>query len=182
VYPYQPDGVWESLAITKERDFSYPESQGSDLYRRSLYTFWRRTVGPSNMFDASNRQACRVRASQTSTPLHALTTLNDPTWIEASRVLAAELLQNAPSIDIPLQQAFRRTTLRSPTESELDLLRSMYLRQVELYRQQPELGRPLWSTGKFPAPPIPDDKLPEASALATVCLAIFNLDESLNRE
>jgi hypothetical protein len=182
VYPYQPDGVWESLAITKERDFTYPESQGSDLYRRSLYTFWRRTVGPSNMFDASNRQACRVRASQTSTPLHALTTLNDPTWIEAARVLAAELMHNAPSIDIPLQKAFRRTTLRFPTESELDLLRSMYLRQVELYRQQPDLGRPLWSTGKFPAPSIPDDKLPEASALATVCLAIFNLDESLNRE
>jgi hypothetical protein len=182
VYPYQPDGVWESLAITKERDFTYPESQGSDLYRRSLYTFWRRTVGPSNMFDASNRQACRVRASQTSTPLHALTTLNDPTWIEAARVLAAELMQQAGSIDSLLQQAFRRTTLRLPTESELNLLRSMYLRQVELYRQQPDLGRSLWSIGKFPAPSIADDKLPEASALATVCLAIFNLDESLNRE
>ncbi|HCP13633.1 MAG TPA: hypothetical protein DIT89_14970, partial [Planctomycetaceae bacterium] len=61
VYPYQPDGIWESLAITKERDFTYPASSGNDLYRRSLYTFWRRTVGPANMFDASNRQACRVR-------------------------------------------------------------------------------------------------------------------------
>ena len=88
VYPYQPDNVWEPLAITKERDFTYPASQGSDLYRRSLYTFWRRTVAPANMFDASNRQACRVRSSNTSTPLHALTTLNDPTWVEAARVLA----------------------------------------------------------------------------------------------
>ena len=88
VYPYQPDGIWESLAITKERDFTYPASSGSDLYRRSLYTFWRRTVGPANMFDASNRQTCRVRQSTTSTPLHALTTLNDPTWVEAARVLA----------------------------------------------------------------------------------------------
>ena len=88
VYPYQPDGIWEALAITKERDFTYPASTGKDLYRRSLYTFWRRTVGPANMFDAANRQTCRVRNAITSTPLHALTTLNDPTWVEAARVLA----------------------------------------------------------------------------------------------
>ena len=62
VYPYQPDAIWEALAITKERDFTYPASSGKDLYRRSLYTFWRRTVGPANMFDASNRQTCRVRS------------------------------------------------------------------------------------------------------------------------
>ena len=88
VYPYQPDQVWEALAITKERDFTYPASSGPDLYRRSLYTFWRRTVNPANMFDASSRQTCRVRPSTTSTPLHALTTLNDPTWVEAARALA----------------------------------------------------------------------------------------------
>ena len=88
VYPYQPDAIWEALAITKERDFTYPASTGKDLYRRSLYTFWRRTVGPANMFDASNRQTCRVRSGTTSTPLHALTTLNDPTWVEAARALA----------------------------------------------------------------------------------------------
>ena len=72
VYPYQPVGVWESLAITKERDFTYPASHGNDLYRRSLYTFWRRTLGPANMFDASTRQTCRVRTAITDTPLHAL--------------------------------------------------------------------------------------------------------------
>ena len=86
VYPYQPDAIWEALAITKERDFTYPASSGADLYRRSLYTFWRRTVSPANMFDASSRQACRVRLATTSTPLHALTTLNDPTWVEAARL------------------------------------------------------------------------------------------------
>src|SRR4029078_13417409 len=80
VYPYQPEEIWEPLAITKERDFTYPASHGADLYRRSLYTFWRRTVSPANMFDAANRQTCRVRTAVTSTPLHALTTLNDATW------------------------------------------------------------------------------------------------------
>lgn len=68
VYPYQPDAVWETLAITKERDFTYPASSGSDLYRRSIYTFWRRTIGPVNMFDSSSRQSCKVRSIPTSTP------------------------------------------------------------------------------------------------------------------
>ena len=93
VYPYQPDEIWEALAITKERDFTYPASSGNDLYRRSLYTFWRRTVSPANMFDASNRQTCRVRSTTTSTPLHALTTLNDPTWVEAARMLAQQSMK-----------------------------------------------------------------------------------------
>ena len=61
VYPYQPKGIWDGLAITNERDFTYPQSKGADLYRRSLYTFWRRTVAPANMFDASTRQTCKVR-------------------------------------------------------------------------------------------------------------------------
>ena len=87
VFPYQPEKVWEALAVNKNRNFDYPKSEGDDLYRRSLYTFWRRTIGPVNMFDSSNRQACRVKPGRTSTPLHALTTLNDPTWVEASPIV-----------------------------------------------------------------------------------------------
>src|SRR6185295_8701729 len=108
VYPYQPDDVWEALAITKERDFTYPASTGTDLYRRSMYTFWRRTVSPANMFDTSNRQTCRVRLATTSTPLHALTTLNDPTWVEAARVLAEQSYKAAGDLDGRLTHAFRR--------------------------------------------------------------------------
>ena len=108
VYPYQPPGIWETLAITKERDFSYPQSSGSDLYRRSLYTFWRRTVGPADLFDASSRQTCRVRAGVTCTPLHALTTLNDVAWVEASRVLAERAMTASPGADARLTIAYRR--------------------------------------------------------------------------
>jgi hypothetical protein len=89
VYPYQPDKVWESLAITNERDFTYPASHGPDLWRRSLYTFWRRTVQPTNFFDTSQRQNCRVRVPVTGSPLHALVTLNDPTYVEAARAIGA---------------------------------------------------------------------------------------------
>ncbi len=89
---------------------------GNDLYRRSLYTFWRRTVGPANMFDASNRQTCRVRSTTTSTPLHALTTLNDPTWVEAARLLARHSMKASHDLDGRLTYAFRRVICRKPTD------------------------------------------------------------------
>ena len=112
VYPYQPGDIWEALAITKERDFTYPASFGPDLYRRSIYTFWRRTVSPANMFDTANRQTCRVRQSPTSTPLHALTTLNDPTWVEAARVLAENAIKSDAELDSQLRYAARRVLSR----------------------------------------------------------------------
>lgn len=180
VYPYQPDGIWESLAITKERDFTYPTSSGSDLYRRSLYTFWRRTVGPANMFDAANRQTCRVRSSPTSTPLHALTTLNDPTWVEASRILAEKCIKHSPSLDARLTHAFRQVVSRSIKDQELGLLRQAYERQIAFYRNDVEAAKALLAVGSSKR----DESLEiwEHAALASVCRLILNLDESLTRE
>ena len=85
VKPYQPAGIWEEFSFGQIR---YQQDRGPSLYRRSLYTFWRRTVGPTNLFDASMRQVCEVKPTRTNTPLHALVTLNDVTFAEASRVLA----------------------------------------------------------------------------------------------
>jgi hypothetical protein len=180
VYPYQPDQIWEALAITKERDFTYPASHGPDLYRRSLYTFWRRTVSPANMFDTANRQTCTVRAGQTSTPLHALTTLNDPTWVEAARVLAEKSLQAAGDLDGRLTHAFRRVLGRKPTGYDLDALKRMHGRQLEVYSTAPDAATQLLAVGESPR----DQSLDPAAhaALTTVCLAIFNLDEALTRE
>jgi hypothetical protein len=180
VYPYQPDEIWEALAITKERDFSYPQSQGSDLYRRSLYTFWRRTVSPANMFDAANRQTCRVRTSTTCTPLHALTTLNDPTWVEGARVLAAAAIKASPDVDGRLTHAFRRVVSRVPTDFDLVALRRMLSRQREFYAADPAAAKALVSVGASAK----DESLDpvDHAALTAVCLAIFNLDEALTRE
>lgn len=180
VYPYQPDAVWEPLAITKERDFTYPTSIGANLYRRSLYTFWRRTVGPANMFDASNRQACRVRISTTSTPLHALTTLNDPTWVEAARVLAQRVLQTNPQLDAQLTEAFRRVVCRLPTDIDLGHLRKAYDRQLTIYRDDPDAARALLNVGATQT----DKALNpvQHAALTAICLGILNLDEALTRE
>jgi hypothetical protein len=180
VYPYQPDAVWEPLAITKERDFTYPISTGKDLYRRSLYTFWRRTVGPANMFDASNRQTCRVRSATTSTPLHALTTLNDPTWVEAARVLAGRTLQESDKLDEQLASAFRRVLCRAATGSELNRLRAAYEKQLAIYRADPAAAKAVLAVGASPRDTAID--VSEHAALTMLCLGIFNLDEALTRE
>ena len=180
VYPYQPDDIWESLAITKERDFTYPASHGDDLYRRSLYTFWRRTVGPANMFDTSNRQACRVRSTPTSTPLHALTTLNDPTWVEASRVLAERCCKASSDVDSRLTRAFRQVLGRAPTERDRAILTRAYEKQFLLYSADADAAKALLSVGEATR----DESLNSAehAAMTAVCLAILNLDEALTRE
>lgn len=179
VYPYQPKGIWDGLAITLERDFTYPQSTGPDLYRRSLYTFWRRTVAPGNMFDASSRQACTVRASLTSTPLHALTTLNDVTWVEAARVLAQSVMNGCcPSNQF--SEAFRRVCARRPTPAESKILKASYERALKAYQADPQRAKDLLAVGETPT----DPKLDRAklAAFASVCLAIYNLDEALTRE
>ena len=180
VYPYQPDGIWESLAITKERDFTYPASSGNDLYRRSLYTFWRRTVGPANMFDASNRQTCRVRQSTTSTPLHALTTLNDPTWVEAARVLAEHSMKHSTVAADQIAFAFRKVLGRSPRDKELVTLEKAMHKQLAFYSEDTVAAKAFVEVGNTPRDTALD--LPKHAALSAVCLAILNLDEAMTRE
>jgi len=180
VFPYQPEKVWEALAVDKKRNFDYPKSVGDDLYRRSLYTFWRRTIGPVNMFDSSNRQACRVKPGQTSTPLHALTTLNDPTWVEASRVLAQKVMREKEALDERLQYAFRLITAGRPSSSNLEILGDIYEEQLEVFMENPNEARQLLSVGESKR-----DKqlsLAEHAALTTTCLGILNLDQALSRE
>ena len=180
VYPYQPTGIWDTLAITKERDFTYPASSGTDLYRRSLYTFWRRTVGPANMFDASSRQACRVRAGTTNTPLHALTTLNDATWNEAARVLAANLLRDLPDDTARQDRLFEMVLARKPAPSEKAALGKMLHNQMTHFAGDPTAAKKATSAGSAPR----DEKLDATrwAAWTQVCLAVYNLDEALTRE
>jgi hypothetical protein len=181
VYPYQPKGIWDGLAITNERDFTYPQSKGADLFRRSLYTFWRRTVSPSNMFDASVRNTCKVRLTLTSTPLHALTTLNDVTWVEAGRALAEHVLKEAGSSpDARLTEAFRRVCARRPSSDELAILRRSLNRALAAYKADPKAAEAFLKSGESPRDTRIDAT--EHAAYAGVCLAIYNLDEALTRE
>ncbi len=180
VYPYQPDRVWEPLAITKERDFTYPASHGNDLYRRSLYTFWRRTIAPANMFDASQRQSCRVRSVTTNSPLAALTTLNDPTWVEAARALAQRIMRETSDAHARLDRAFARVLGRDPTAVERDLLTDLLKRQHAHYAGDAHAATALLAQGESPRDETLD--LTQHAALTMACLAILNLDEALTRE
>jgi mono/diheme cytochrome c family protein len=179
VYPYMPPAPWESLAITKERDFTYPTSKGADLYRRSLYTFWRRTIAPVNLFDTSARQACRVRVSTTSSPLHALTMLNDPTWVEASRALAQRVWP-AGDDATRLARAYQLVLGRAPTGREPALLADLLAHQRAIYAAAPQAATALLAHGESPRDPaIP---AAEHAALTAACLALFNLDAAITRD
>ncbi len=178
VYPYQPEGMWLEFSYDK---FSYTPSSGDDLYRRSLYTFWRRTVAPPNMFDAANRQTCTVRGGGTNTPLHALTTLNDPTFVEASRIWAERIIReggNDPTSR--LRWAFHQATAHQPSDTELTLLTGAQTKAHEHFKNHPEAAAELLSIGEKPA----DKKLDpiEVASYTHVAQLILNLDEVLVKE
>src|SRR5205823_8132739 len=122
VKPYQPPGLEKELHGTEDQ----PHDHGPNLYRRSLYTYWKRTVAPPGLmtFDAANRETCVVRESRTNTPLQALNLLNDVTYVEAARVLAERVLNGGKSDIANLRQMFRLATGRQPTDRELTVLRT----------------------------------------------------------
>jgi hypothetical protein len=132
------------------------------------------------MFDASQRQTCKVRSAVTSTPLHALTTLNDPTWAEAARVLAARSFEAGSNLDARITFAFRRVLGRKPCGGDLELLRKAFEKQRKIYETDGTAAAELIKVGA--APVAENLSKPEYAALSAVCLALFNLDETLTRE
>lgn len=181
VYPYQPSGIWDGLSITKERDFTYPQSKGNALHRRSLYTFWRRTAAPGNMFDASSRTICSVKPSLTNTPIHALITLNDITWNEAARALAIRVMQETPTNDTQaqLRRAWLRVCSREPVAKELEILMRSFETARKEFSADPAAANRYLSHGEA-ARDVPADPV-YVAALSAVCLSILNLDEALTR-
>lgn len=134
VYPRQPEGLWEEFSFGK---ISYPvQKEASQLYRRSLYSFFRRTSAPPNLFDMSARQVCIVKPSITNTPLHALVTLNDETWLDASRELARRMISEGGSTpQSRVSLAFELTTARKPASRELELLVRGYVKSMNEFQK-----------------------------------------------
>ncbi len=175
VNPYQPAGVWAEATFGNKK---YEQGHGDQLYRRSLYTYWRRIVGPTVFFDAAKRQTCSVKPGRTNTPLHALTTLNDITYVEAARALAQRVLErDDASVEQRLTMAFRLGTSRRPTAEELEILRRRWERLQQHYAQVPEEAAQLLAIGESTRNEQLD--LIEHAAYTGVCSLILNLDEAL---
>ena len=175
VKTYQPPGIWEEATFGNKR---YQQDKGDALYRRSLYVYWRRIVGPTLFFDTSARQTCTVKSVITNTPLHALATLNDVTYVEAARALAQNAMKEAQGDAERLAFAFRRVTARKPTDTEARLLAASLEKQRTLYRADKDAALKLLKMGDSPR----EEKLDavEQASLTATCLVILNLDESLS--
>jgi len=174
VMPYQPAGLWEQSGTGK----TYTQDHGDKLYRRSLYTFWRRTAPPPSMltFDAVTREVCTANRETTATPLQALVLLNDPQFIEAARVLGQKLLQRHPGDEgARVRDAFRSLTGRVPDEMETAALRRLLAEQRDFYAKDPGAAKQILALGESKW----DETLPPAELAATTMLvsAVMNHDE-----
>jgi len=184
VYPYQPKGLWEEMAFGG--GFSgqtYTQSTGEDLYRRSMYTVWKRTVPPPSLttFDAPDREKCTARRTITNTPLQALVLLNDPTYVEASRVLAEKTLSQAgrdPQKRIDF--AFRLATDRKPQPEERAVLLALAREELVEYRRDKTSAMKLIGVGETKPNPKLDPA--ELAAWTTVTSTILNMDETITKE
>ncbi|MBX3745624.1 MAG: PSD1 domain-containing protein [Verrucomicrobiae bacterium] len=185
VSPYQPEGLWEELSMREDsKNFSaqfFVQSTGEDLYRRSMYTFWKRSSPPPQMttFDAPDRETCTVRRPRTNTPLQALILLNDPTYIEASRKLAERLLARPGSDAERVAHAFRLATARLPSPSEQAILLRILDEQRAHYRAHPRAAEDLLSNGEAPRDLTLDSA--ELAAWTMLSSAILNLDETVTK-
>jgi len=179
VKPYQPEGLWEDVSV--ERRDKYVVDSGPDAYRRSMYTFWKRTCPPPSMsaFDAPDRETCVLRRARTNTPLQALVLLNDPTYVEAARKLA-ERIQSAGTIPAEkLREAFRVVLSRLPSETEVTVLTGIYQRALARFTAQPELAAKLLAIGQSPR----DERYDPVTIAAwtAVMTTLLNLDEAISK-
>ncbi len=179
VKPYQPDGYLTALNFPKRE---YSASHGAGLYRRGVYTFWQRTfLHPSlATFDAPSREECTVNRSNSNTPLQALVLLNDPTYVEAARALAQNMLKDGGSTFANrIAWAFERTVNRPPTADEQRVLDQLYRHNLARFRASPASARQLISVGEAPA--LKKASPASLAAMTTVARAILNLHETITR-
>ena len=179
VRPYQPEGLWEDVSV--ERRDKYVPDVGEGLYRRSMYTFWKRTCPPPGMatFDAPDREFCLVRRARTNTPLQALVLLNDPTFVEASRKLAERCLTAGSDVDTRIDLAFRLVLSRQPDQAERATIKEILDEATKAFTEEPAAAEEYLTIGASPR----DVTLPpvELAAWSAVMSVLLNLDEAISK-
>ncbi|AMV18782.1 PSD1 and planctomycete cytochrome C domain-containing protein [Planctomyces sp. SH-PL14] len=183
VNPYQPEGIWEAIAFASSDTNKYVRDNGEALYRRSMYTFWKRTSPPPSMmaFDAPSRETCTARRARTNTPLQALVLMNDEQYVEAARRLAARMLLEGGSQTVDrLTYGFRLATCRQPTPKELEVLTKQLQLHLEKFQQDQPAALKLLTVG---ASPRNEALAPvEHAAYTMVANILLNLDETVTKE
>jgi hypothetical protein len=180
VMPYQPEGLWEEVSA---KGYKYIVGSGDDLYRRSLYTFWRRTIPPPSMmnFDSSAREMCSVGFSATNTPLQALNLMNDPQFLEAARMLGQRMIKEGGETVLGrIEFGHRLTASRLPRKEALMVLRSSHAEYLEYYRQEPQKAKELLSVGESKSDPLIDPV--ELAAMTVIANVLLNLDETVTKQ
>lgn len=183
VRPYQPDGLWEETNAGGNRGTltTYTRDEGDKLYRRSLYTIWKRTLPPPNMtiFDAPNRDICEVRRQKTNTPLQALALQNDVQMLEAARVLAQSILiENENETDL-VRSVFQRILIRNPKKEELSVLQVYYQDALNKFLKESEDAEKLLAQGEYKQQ---NTNPAKTAALMLTAQVIYNLDETITKE
>ena len=182
VKPYQPDGVWEAVAMPGSNTRDYKRDTGENLYRRSMYTFWKRSAPPASMeiFNAPNRETCTVRRERTNTPIQALVTLNDVQFVEAARTLAEKTLKEGGKTSAERLDFIAKRLLARPfTADEAKIVEPIFSELHEHYKAKPEEAKKLIAFGESKADPTLD--VAALAAYTMVVNQLLNLDEVLNK-
>ncbi len=182
VKPYQPKGVWESTSSGRGVLATYKQDHGPMIYRRGLYTIFKLTAPPPGLmiFDASSRDQCETRRVSTNTPLQALTMLNDPTVLEAARVLAEKISLDKKNIDEKIEQAFELILVRKPSKFEKNKLLDYFRNQLEYFSKHSDLLKLSLKVGEYNHPKGDINRI-EAGALMKTILIIYNLEEAITK-
>jgi hypothetical protein len=177
VKPYQPEGIWEEATFGNKK---YIQDKGDALYRRTVYTFWRRIVGPTEIFDNTPRQVCSVKVYRTNTPLQALLTLNDITYVEAARCLAQRVLLEPGTDEVRIRHMHRLVLCREPNARELAIVSTSLDRHRRHFRASQKEAQKLVSVGESESDL--SIEAPEHAAWTMIASTLYNLDETLNKE
>jgi hypothetical protein len=183
VKPYQPPGLWEAVGFLGSTTREYKRDSGDGLYRRSLYTFWKRTCPPAQLvtFDAPSRETCTLMRPRTNTPLQALALMNDEQYVEASRRLAMRMMtETGTGANDRLAYGFRLCTARQPKASELEILANLYSQQLAYYQNDREAALKLLAVGESKR----NESLDPTEHAASTMMAnlLLNLDETITKE
>ncbi len=176
VFPYQPKGIWSEITMGR---FQYEPSLGPEQYRRTLYAFWRRSSSPAFLFDSAERRVCEVRVSETNTPLHALTLMNDRTYLECARSLADVMVQES-DFHASLNLLGRRVLSRDWEDLEVGNLQQVHQKALDYYGENPTEAAIYTKIGQRDE--VPAELVAQTAAWMTCASLVMNLDEAITLE